>query len=163
MYDNYFAQRGAYVGLSADFLGEPYVPHGWYGIFISSGAVIGKNVIILQQVTIGANSLSGTGRGGYPVVGNNVYIGAGAKIIGGVQVGNNCRIGANAVVYKNIPDNSVAVQSDTRIIVKENLDNRYFTFRNGKRVYFDDGKFVILQADEEFPIADYSVNPRSIE
>ena len=92
-------------------------------------------------------SLSGTGRGGFPVVGNNVYIGAGAKVIGGVQVGNNCRIGANAVIYKNIPDNSVAIQSATRIIVKENLDNRYFTFRNGKRVYFDDGKFVMLQAE----------------
>ena len=55
MYDNYFAQRGAYVGLGANFLGEPCVPHGWYGIFISNGAVIGKNVVIFQQVTIGSN------------------------------------------------------------------------------------------------------------
>ena len=48
-------------------------------------------------------------RKGYPVIGDNVYIGPGAKVIGNVYVGNNVAIGANCVVTKNVPDNSVVV------------------------------------------------------
>ena len=81
---------------------------GHFGQIVVNGSVkIGKNCNISQGVTIG---VSNRGKhAGVPVVGDNVYIGPGAKIIGNVMVGNNVAIGANAVVTKNIPDNGVAV------------------------------------------------------
>ena len=77
---------------------------------------------------------------GAPTIGNNCYIGAGAKIIGGITVGNNCRIGANAVVTENVPDNCTVVSSKIRIIEHQyDLDNRFFCSINGKRVYWNNG------------------------
>lgn len=113
------------------------------GIFISNQAVIGKNCVIFQQVTIGSNTLADGKRTGSPVIGDNVYIGAGAKIIGQVRIGNNCRIGAGAVVYEDMPDNSVAVCAPTRILPRETpLDNRYLTQFGGKTYFFQDGKYL---------------------
>lgn len=100
------------------------LPHGPNGIFISRGALIGKNCVIFQQVTIGSNTLKDSKKKGAPVIGDNVYIGAGAKIIGNVVVGNNCRIGANAVVANDVPDNSTIVLQHPRVIEKiENLND----------------------------------------
>ena len=85
-----------------------YIGHSG-GIFISSSAKIGKNANISQQITIG---LSGKGdKYGVPIIGDNVYIAAGAKIFGKIIIGDNVKIGANAVVYKNIPSNSIVVLS----------------------------------------------------
>ena len=103
---------------------------------------IGKNAVIYQQVTIGADRLMDSNNQGNPKIGDNVYIGAGAKIIGNVTIGNNCRIGANAVVYMDMPDNSVAVSSPTRIIQKENLDNRFIVAnKDGSLRVYEDGAF----------------------
>lgn len=55
-------------------------------------------------------------KGRAPVLGNNVYIGAGARIIGNVRVGNNVRIGANAVVVNDIPDDATAVGVPARVV-----------------------------------------------
>lgn len=98
---------------SAVFLSRPILPHGLNGIIVSRKCKIGKNVTILHQVTIGTkittekscNELDVLA----PVIGDNVYIGAGAKIIGNITIGNNVLIGANAVVTKNVPDNCTAV------------------------------------------------------
>lgn len=141
LYEDYFSRHGSWVGLYSSFSGEPCLPHGPVGIFISNGAKIGKNVVIFQQVTIGSNTLYGSPKIGSPTLEDNVYIGAGAKIIGNVLIGINCRIGANAVVCCDLAPNCVAVQSPTRIIRKENLDNRFFTQRNGQWVYFQDGNW----------------------
>lgn len=51
-----------------------------------------------------------------PVIGNNVLIGTGAKLLGGIQIGNNVKIGANAVVTKDVPDNCTVVGNPMRII-----------------------------------------------
>ena len=83
--------------------------HG-FGTVINGSAVIGCNCTILHNVTIGG------GHGGSPVIGDNVYIGAGAIIIGGVHVGNNVKIGAGAIVVEDIPDNSTVVCDKARII-----------------------------------------------
>ena len=56
-----------------------------------------------------------------PVLGNNVYIGAGAKIIGGITIGNNVKIGAGSVVVKNVPDNCTVVGNPARIIKKNGI------------------------------------------
>lgn len=80
------------------------------GIVIHKKAVIGENCTIQQHVTLGG----GGGPDGLPVLGNNVVVGAGAVILGGVHIGNNVRIGANAVVLTDIPDNCTAVGSPAK-------------------------------------------------
>jgi serine O-acetyltransferase len=81
-----------------------YIAH-FSGIIISPEARIGKNLDISQGVTIG---ISGEGnKRGVPTIGDNVYIGPGAKLFGRITIGNNVKIGANVVVHKDIPDNSI--------------------------------------------------------
>lgn len=81
-------------------------PHP-YGIVIHSETVIGDNAVVMQQVTMGGKSLIDPV--GVPTLGDNCYIGAGAKILGPVRIGNNVTIGANAVVTKDIADGNVVV------------------------------------------------------
>jgi len=80
------------------------------GIVIHPKAKVGPNCLIFQQVTIGSRD------GGIPVIGGNVDIGAGAKIIGNVNVGNHVRIGANSVVLNSVPDSCTVVGIPARII-----------------------------------------------
>ncbi|MBR6446465.1 MAG: serine acetyltransferase [Prevotella sp.] len=78
---------------------------GHYGtIVVSSKAVIGCNVNISHGVTIGVSNRGNNA--GVPTIGDYVYIGPGAKIIGNIHVGNHAAIGANAVVTKDVPDNA---------------------------------------------------------
>ncbi len=79
--------------------------HG--NIFINSETVIGRNCNISQGVTIGPTKRGS--RRGSPIIGDNVFIGPGALVIGGIHIGNNVAIGGNAVVNKDIPDNAVVV------------------------------------------------------
>lgn len=145
VYNEFFAKYGSWIGSHCTLKGIPCFPHDYYGIFISGGSIIGKNVVILQQVTIGSNTLSDSKSNGCPTIGNNVYIGAGAKIIGKVVVGDNCRIGANSVVTKDMPSNTVAISSPTRYIQKSDLDNRFFGGYKGKLAYYDNGNWVEVE------------------
>ena len=95
-------------------VGEGFYIGHFGGIIISGGAVIGRNCNISQGVTIGV-----AGRGenrGIPVIGDCVYIGPGAKVIGKIRVGNNVAIGANAVVTKDVPDNAVVGGVPAKVI-----------------------------------------------
>jgi serine O-acetyltransferase len=83
-------------------------------IVVNSRAIIGKNCNISNGVTI-AQANRGK-RKGTPTIGDNVYIGPGAKIIGNVKVGNGVAIGANCVVTKDIPDNAVVVGVPGKVI-----------------------------------------------
>ncbi|MCM1370920.1 MAG: serine acetyltransferase [Clostridium sp.] len=143
VYSYYLDKKGSYIGINAQFDNTPYFPHGVLGVFISDRTKIGKNAVIFQQVTIGAVRTKGSKRVGNPIIGDNCYIGAGAKIIGNVRVGDNCRIGANAVVYEDMPDNSIAVCSPTKIIKKKKEnDNKFYVLReNGDIEYYENGKF----------------------
>lgn len=88
---------------------------GHFGtIVVHRKCVIGRNCNISQGVTLGQAN-RGRNRG-TPTLGDNVYIGPGAKVIGAVVVGNNAAIGANCVVTKNVPDNSVVVGVPGRVI-----------------------------------------------
>ena len=99
---------------------SPFVtPHGLAGIFISRGASIGPGCTIFHQVTVGSNTLADSRGMGAPVIGENVYIGAGAKIIGGVTVGDNARIGANCVVTFDVPAGATVVLSAPRVILHD--------------------------------------------
>lgn len=99
----------SYHDPSSVFKSQPYFPHGLNGIIISRKAVIGKNATILHQVTIGTRMIAAKIKRQEdaiaPVIGDNVFIGTGAKIIGNIHIGNNVLIGANAVVTKDVPDN----------------------------------------------------------
>ncbi len=117
------------IALGATFASVPVFPHGVTGIFISEGARIGKDCVIFHQVTIGSNTVAGSPGAGSPTVGDNVYIGCGAKIIGGVHIGNNVRIGANCVVTRDVPDNATVVLEKPRVIVREQpQDNRFILY-----------------------------------
>lgn len=141
-------ETNSYLPFETQIAGPIYFVHGIYGIFISGGAVIGKNCTIFQQVTIGSNMLIDSKGFGSPVIGDNCLIGAGAKIIGNVTIGNNCRIGANAVVTTDLPDNSVCVAGKPVIVKKENLINRTYSISKNGWGYVEDGCFV-LEKDPE--------------
>ena len=102
------------MGYGASFETPPNFPHGLYGIIVSHDVQIGKNATIYHQVTIGG------GKGGAPIIGDNCFIGAGAKIIGNTRIGNNVKIGANCVVFMDIPDNATVVLPKPRVIIREN-------------------------------------------
>jgi serine O-acetyltransferase len=92
-----------------------------YGtIVVNSRAKIGENCRIHPSTSIGEYN-------GIPTIGNNVYIGPGAKIFGGITVGNNVAIGANSVVNSNIPDNVTIGGIPAKVISsKSSLDNGVF-------------------------------------
>jgi serine O-acetyltransferase len=93
-----------------------YIGH-FGGIVIHEKSVIGKNCDISQGVTLGQ---ANRGRNkGYPTLGDNVYIGPGAKIVGAIIIGNNVAIGANCVVTKDVPDNSVVVGVPGKVISQQ--------------------------------------------
>ena len=71
---------------------------------------MGTNCIVNQQVTIGWND------GGAPTIGNNVWVGADAKVLGPIFIGNDVIIGANAVVVKDVPSHSIVAGVPAKII-----------------------------------------------
>jgi serine O-acetyltransferase len=86
------------------------------GIVIGAHVVIGRNVKIFQNVTIGGARLGDAVNETMPKIGDECTIFSGAVIVGNVSIGRNCTIGANSVVTTDIPDNSVAVGSPARVI-----------------------------------------------
>lgn len=93
---------GCIIGRGADFGPRLVLIHS-QGVVINSAVKAGSDVKIEHQVTVGAE------KGASPVIGNDVFIGAGAKIIGGIAIGDGARIGANAVVLQDVPPDSTAV------------------------------------------------------
>ncbi len=89
-----------------------FIDHGM-GVVIGETAVIGDNVLMYQGSTLGGTGLEKGKR--HPTIGNNVVIGAGAKVLGNITIGDNSYIGANAVVIKNVPANSTIVGVPGRI------------------------------------------------
>ncbi len=81
------------------------------GVVIHKESIIGENCFIRQNVTIGGG---GGPTGALPIIGNNVDIGCGAVILGGIKIGDNVRIGANAVVLCDLPANCTAVGAPAR-------------------------------------------------
>lgn len=100
---------GADIPVNCQIGGGLMLPHP-NGVVIAPDAIIGKNCIIFQQVTIG------TIDGGYPTLGDNILVGAGAKILGPVTIGTGASIGANAVVICDVPAGCTAVGIPARVI-----------------------------------------------
>lgn len=140
LYDVLQYLSGSGIAWESRFEGPPCFPHGMRGIFVSRTARVGRNCVIFHQVTIGSNSLPDSGGLGAPRIGDDCYLGAGAKIIGGVTLGRGVRVGANAVVVESVPDNSVVVAGKPIVIRKEALDNRFHAF-HGTWMYYRDGRW----------------------
>nr|WP_225443348.1 DapH/DapD/GlmU-related protein [Lolliginicoccus lacisalsi] len=86
------------------------------GIVISGRAVIGANATILQQVTVGEAIGSDGAPPRAPRIGDGVLLGAGCKVLGGVEVGDGAAVGANAVVLQAVPAGAVAVGVPARVL-----------------------------------------------
>lgn len=143
LYYLYQKSYGAYIGHSADINGIPCFPHNLHGVFIAGGARLGKNCVIFQNVTIGANPMPFSSTTGFPTIGDNCYIGAGAVIVGNINIGNNCRIGANCTVFSDVPDNAIVVADKPRVIEKDApLINKYYRWSPLGPLYFDDGQWI---------------------
>ena len=89
--------------------------------------MVGDDVTLYQGVTLGGTGKEKGKR--HPTIGNNVVIGAGAKVLGNITIGENCRIGAGSVVLRDVPDNSTVVGVPGHIV-----------FREGRRVVITDPK-----------------------
>lgn len=101
-----------------------FIDHGM-GVVIGETAEVGNDVTIYHGVTLGGTSWKKGKR--HPTIGDNVVIGAGAKILGPITIGNNCLIGAGSVVIKDVPPDSTVVGVPGRI-----------TYRGGARVEIDE-------------------------
>ena len=92
------------------------IDHGM-GVVIGETAEIGDNCTIYQGVTLGGTGKEVGKR--HPTIGNNVLIGAGAKVLGPLTIGDNTKIAANAVVLENISGNSTAVGIPAKVVRRE--------------------------------------------
>ncbi|CAN5155667.1 hypothetical protein BH11PLA2_BH11PLA2_42210 [soil metagenome] len=100
---------GCVIGRGAEF-GPGFVMVHSNGIVINGAVRGGRNIILEHQVTIGAEKRA------YPTLGDDVFIGAGAKVFGGITIGSRVKIGANAVVLTNIPDDATAVGIPAKVV-----------------------------------------------
>ena len=103
-----------------------FIDHGM-GVVVGETTIIGDEVTIYQGVTLGGTGKEQGKR--HPTIGNGVVIGAGARVLGNIEIGHNSRIGAGSVVLRSVPDDSTVVGVPGHII-----------FRNGKRVVITDPK-----------------------
>ena len=93
-----------------------FIDHGM-GVVIGETSVIGDNVTLFQGVTLGGTGKQKGKR--HPTLGNNVVVGAGAKILGDIHIGDNVSVGANAVVLEDVPANATVVGVPGRIARRE--------------------------------------------
>lgn len=89
-----------------------FIDHGM-GVVIGETAIVGDDVLLYQGATLGGTGIVKGKR--HPTIGNNVVIGAGAKVLGAISIGDNSYIGANAVVIRDVPPNSTVVGVPGRI------------------------------------------------
>jgi serine O-acetyltransferase len=106
---------GCVIGRGADF-GEAFVLLHSNGVVINSGVRGGRSIYLEHQVTIGADKAQS------PVLGDDLYIGCGAKILGSLRLGTGVRVGANAVVIHDVPDGCTVVGIPARVVRKRTAE-----------------------------------------
>lgn len=95
-----------------------FIDHGM-GVVIGETAIVGDNALIYQGVTLGGTGKECGKR--HPTLGDNVVVGAGAKVLGNIEIGNNVRIGAGSVVLRNVPSNCTVVGVPGRIVYRSGV------------------------------------------
>jgi serine O-acetyltransferase len=103
---------GAQIGQSV------FIDHGM-GVVIGETAIVGDYALIYQGVTLGGTGKESGKR--HPTLGENVVVGAGAKVLGNIQIGNNVRIGAGSVVLRDVPSDCTVVGIPGRIIYRSGV------------------------------------------
>ena len=98
-----------------------FIDHG-EGVVIGETTIIGDDVLIYQQVTLGGTGKESGKR--HPTLGNNVIVGAGAKVLGNITIGDNVRIGAGSVVVEDVPEHSTVVGIPGRVVHREVIDKQ---------------------------------------
>ena len=96
-----------------------FIDHG-EGVVIGETSEIGDDVLIYQQVTLGGTGKEHGKR--HPTIGNNVIIGAGAKVLGSIFIGDNVRVGAGSVVIEDVPCNSTVVGVPGRVVSRDETE-----------------------------------------
>ncbi len=96
-----------------------FIDHG-EGVVIGETTIIGNDVLIYQQVTLGGTGKESGKR--HPTLGNNVIVGAGAKVLGSIVIGDHVRIGAGSVVVEDVPERSTVVGIPGRIVHRAVID-----------------------------------------
>ena len=109
------ASFGTDLNAGAQFKTPPRLPHKPNGIIVSPYAKVGANAYIYYLVSIADD---GKDYHNAPIIGDNVIIGAGAKIIEKVTIGDNAKIGDGAIVIDDVPAGATAVSPEARIIIK---------------------------------------------
>lgn len=117
IYKHYEIKYGIQIGLNQTIKGGIRFPH--FSGIVCGAKFIGRNLTMYQCTTIGSTHGKGA-----PVIGDNVILFAGAKVVGNIKIGNNVVVGANAVVTSDVPDNAIIVGNPGRVI---SLDSQKIT------------------------------------
>ena len=104
-----------------------FIDHG-EGVVIGETTIIGDDVLIYQQVTLGGTGKESGKR--HPTLGNNVIVGAGAKVLGNITIGNSVRIGAGSVVVEDVPECSTVVGVPGRVVHRAVIDSNGHLMHN---------------------------------
>lgn len=112
-----FLIYNSYIPYSASIGDRSVFAYGGIGVVIHANAKIGCGCVLGQGITIGAIEGYASSRANLcPTVGNNCYIGAGARLLGNITIGNNCQIGAGSVIINDVPNGSIVVGVPGRIV-----------------------------------------------
>ena len=98
-----------------------FIDHG-EGVVIGETTIIGDDVLLYQQVTLGGTGKESGKR--HPTIGNKVIVGAGAKVLGNITIGDNVRIGAGSVVVEDVPENSTVIGVPGRVVHRAVIDSQ---------------------------------------
>ena len=117
---SFFAVKFCVVFMEMDLDPQAKIGGGLYighigGVHINPGAVLGRNCDVAHRVTIGASAM---GRSGIPILGDEVYIGTGAVLVGKIKVGDGAKIAANTLVMSNVPAGATVMGVPGRIILR---------------------------------------------
>jgi serine O-acetyltransferase len=105
-------RTGIQVGVGTSIGEGLYIPH-FGGIVVNPTAVIGRNCYLSHNVLIG--KVHAGKRAGVPVIGDDVFIGTGAVILGNITIGNNAAIGVNSVVIDDVPENAFVAGAPAQV------------------------------------------------
>ena len=123
-----------------------FIDHGM-GVVIGETADVGRDVLLYQDVTLGGTGFERGKR--HPTLGNQVVVGAGAKILGNIRIGHNVRVGAGSVVIRSVPDHCTVVGVPAEIVRRE-----------GKRA---DGEQMLDHGNLPDPVMDLKNRVRSLQ
>ena len=124
-----------------------FIDHGM-GVVIGETSIIGNDCTLYHGVTLGGTTWKKGKR--HPTLGDNVVIGAGAKVLGPIMIGKNSKIGSNAVVVSDIPEDSTAVGIPAKIIESDQSLNKFSAYAVGK----DSSDPVLKSIDEILALLD---------